>query len=94
MPRTFSREEFYDLVWSKPITHLAKEFVLSDVAIHKVCKKHDIPNTRTARFLELAQQQLMTMENNLNSGGLEARFERHHLFGDDDDHNFQLPYRY
>jgi hypothetical protein len=51
-------------------------------------------NTRTARFLELAQQQLMTMENNLNSGGLEARLERHHLFGDDDDHNFQLPYRY
>ncbi|MBN8849620.1 MAG: hypothetical protein BGO24_17995 [Sphingomonas sp. 67-36] len=40
----FTREEFYDLVWSKPMTHLAKEFALSDVALHKICKKHDIPN--------------------------------------------------
>ena len=30
MSRTFTREEFYDLVWSKPMTYLAKEFVLSD----------------------------------------------------------------
>ena len=44
MSRTFTREEFYDLVWSKPMTHLAKEFVLSDVALHKICRKHDIPN--------------------------------------------------
>ena len=44
MARQFTREEFYDLVWSKPMTHLAKEFALSDVALHKICKKHDIPN--------------------------------------------------
>lgn len=44
MVRTFTREEFYELVWSKPMTHLAKDFALSDVALHKICKKHDIPN--------------------------------------------------
>lgn len=44
MARVFTRQEFYDLVWSKPMTHLAKEFALSDVALHKVCKRHDIPN--------------------------------------------------
>lgn len=44
MARQFTREEFYELVWSKPMTHLAKEFVLSDVALHKICRKHDIPN--------------------------------------------------
>lgn len=44
MARTFTREEFYELVWSKPMTHLAKEFALSDVALHKICKKHGIPN--------------------------------------------------
>jgi hypothetical protein len=44
MSRVFTRQEFYDLVWSKPMTHLAKEFVLSDVALHKICRKHDIPN--------------------------------------------------
>ncbi len=44
MSRVFTRLEFYDLVWSKPMTHLAKEFALSDVALHKICKKHNIPN--------------------------------------------------
>jgi hypothetical protein len=44
MARQFTREEFYKLVWSKPLTHLAKEFVLSNVALHKICRKHDIPN--------------------------------------------------
>lgn len=44
MSRTFTRQEFYDLVWSKPMTHSAKEFALSDVALHKICRKHGIPN--------------------------------------------------
>lgn len=44
MARIYTREEFYDLVWSKPMTHLAKEFALSDGALHKICCKHDIPN--------------------------------------------------
>lgn len=44
MSRVFTRQEFYDLVWSKPMTHLAKEFALSDVALHKICRKHGIPN--------------------------------------------------
>jgi hypothetical protein len=26
------------------MTQLAKEFAISDVALHKVCKKHGIPN--------------------------------------------------
>lgn len=37
-----TREQLYDLVWSKPMTHLAKEFGMSDVAIRKHCKKLDI----------------------------------------------------
>lgn len=44
MTHTFSRREFYELVWSKPMTHLAKELGVSDVALHKVCRKHAIPN--------------------------------------------------
>lgn len=43
MATTFTREELYELVWSKPITHVAKQFGLSDVAVHKICKKHEIP---------------------------------------------------
>jgi len=26
------------------MTHLAKEFAISDVALHKICRKHGIPN--------------------------------------------------
>lgn len=44
MSRTFTRDEFYELVWSKPMTQLAKDFALSDVALHKICRKHGIPN--------------------------------------------------
>lgn len=43
MAKTFTRAEFYDLAWSKPITQLAKDFRLSDVAIHKICRKHVVP---------------------------------------------------
>ncbi|MEG3124893.1 hypothetical protein [Sphingomonas sp. GB1N7] len=43
MARVFTRSEFYDLVWSKPMTHLAKDFAISDVALHKISRKHDVP---------------------------------------------------
>jgi hypothetical protein len=44
MARVFTREQFYELVWSRPMTQLAKEFALSDVALHKICRKHGVPN--------------------------------------------------
>lgn len=47
MSQRFTRQEFYELVWSKPMTHLAKDFRLSDVALHKICRKHDIPSSIT-----------------------------------------------
>jgi hypothetical protein len=42
--RVFTREQFHDLAWSRPMTELAREFGLSDVALHKICRKHDVPN--------------------------------------------------
>ena len=38
-----SRIELYELVWSKPMTHLAKELGLSDVGLRKICVKYGIP---------------------------------------------------
>lgn len=38
-----TREELYALVWDRPMTKLAKEFGLSDVALHKICRKHEVP---------------------------------------------------
>ena len=41
--RVITREELYKLVWSKPITEVAKEFGMSDVGLAKVCKKLNVP---------------------------------------------------
>ena len=38
-----SRVELYELVWAKPMTHLAKELGLSDVGLRKICVKFGIP---------------------------------------------------
>lgn len=38
-----SRQELYDLVWSKPMTSLAKEYNISDNGLRKICKKLSIP---------------------------------------------------
>lgn len=38
-----SRQSLYDQVWSKPMTALAKEYGISDVALAKICRKLDIP---------------------------------------------------
>jgi hypothetical protein len=38
-----TRSEFYSLVWSSPLTALAPQFSVSDVALKNTCKKFGIP---------------------------------------------------
>jgi hypothetical protein len=40
---TLSRSKLYELVWSKPVTELAKDFGISDVALAKRCRAINIP---------------------------------------------------
>jgi len=40
---TFTREQFYETVWSAPATKIAKELGCSDVLIGKICKACKIP---------------------------------------------------
>jgi len=42
-PLTLSREDLYGLVWSNPMTELAQDFGLSDVALAKRCRKLGVP---------------------------------------------------
>ncbi len=42
-PLTLTREELYELVWSKPMLELAKDFGLSDVALAKRCRRLAVP---------------------------------------------------
>lgn len=39
----FTRAELYDLVWSEPLSRLARKYNISDNGIRKICKKHNIP---------------------------------------------------
>ena len=47
-----------------------------------------------AEFLGLAERRLASREAALLADGLEQRFEKNKLFGDDDDHAFRPPYGY
>ncbi len=37
------REALFEQVWSKPMTRLAKDYGISDVALGKICKRMQIP---------------------------------------------------
>jgi len=43
MVEGLTREELYEQVWSKPVTHLAKSFGLSDAGLAKICRDLNIP---------------------------------------------------
>jgi hypothetical protein len=43
MAKELSRRELYELVWARPITKVAVDLGISDVALHKICLKHRIP---------------------------------------------------
>ena len=37
MTKNISREALYELVWTKPLTHVAKDLGISDVMLGKMC---------------------------------------------------------
>lgn len=43
MAYVFTRQQLYELVWSGPITTLAKSLSISDVGLAKACRRGDIP---------------------------------------------------
>jgi hypothetical protein len=49
-----TRAQLYALVWEKPMVHVAKRFGISDVALRKICKKHDIPTPPLGYWAKLA----------------------------------------
>ena len=40
---TMSRNDLYRKIWLKSAVQLAKDWGISDVAIAKLCKKHNVP---------------------------------------------------
>jgi hypothetical protein len=40
---TLTRQEFYSLIWSTPLSQLAKTYAISDNGLRKMCKKYNVP---------------------------------------------------
>ncbi|MBY8961792.1 hypothetical protein KJK34_03400 [Flavobacterium sp. D11R37] len=40
---TLTRQEFYELIWSTPLSQLAKTYAISDNGLRKMCKKYKVP---------------------------------------------------
>ncbi len=48
-----NRRELYDLVWSTPMTALAKKYLISDSGLRKICVKMDIPLPKAGHWEKL-----------------------------------------
>jgi hypothetical protein len=53
-PLTLTRQQLYDRVWSVSAVQLAKELGVSDVAVAKACKRHQIPKPPLGYWAKLA----------------------------------------
>jgi len=42
-PCELSRKSLFEMVWSQPMTKLKAQFKISDVALTKICRRHEIP---------------------------------------------------
>jgi len=49
-----TRQELYDLIWSQPAKTIAPNFGISDVALSKLCEKHEIPQPPRGYWAKVA----------------------------------------
>jgi hypothetical protein len=54
MAKELSRRELYDLVWARPMTKVAVDLGISDVALHKICQKHRVPAPNRGYWAKVA----------------------------------------
>lgn len=52
-----SREQLYELVWSRPVTHVARELGISNVGLAKVCARLGVPRPGRGYWARKAQGQ-------------------------------------
>lgn len=75
--RRLTREELYALVWASPMTKVAKQFGLSDVALHKICRKHNVP-TPPQGYTYGSVGDLLDTYVRLKNAGIESYWPVHH----------------
>lgn len=55
--RTFTRQELFDLVWSKPMRDVADDLGISDRGLGKICMRHRVPSPMRGYWARLAAGQ-------------------------------------
>jgi hypothetical protein len=70
----FTRQQLYDLVWNKPTVQIAAEIGVSDVAVAKACKRHQIPKPPVGYWamLQHGKEVLRTELPKVDDPGLET----------------------
>src|SRR5690554_3642554 len=51
--KSLSREELYNLVWSKPVSKILKEYPITNTSFKNICKKNDIPLPKNGHWQKL-----------------------------------------
>lgn len=51
--RTFTRGQLYNLVWTRPIIAIARDLAISNLALAKICRDHDIPTPPAGHWMKL-----------------------------------------
>ncbi len=54
MSQQLTRAELHELVWKRPVTKVAADLGISDVALHKICRKHKVPVPSRGHWAKLA----------------------------------------
>lgn len=74
--RRLSRQELHELIWSEPITTLAKRFGISDRGLTKVCKRSDIP-TPPRGYWAKKQREFRLNQSTYQSAQMRVRVKLH-----------------
>ena len=59
---SYERDKLYEEVWSEPVTAVAKRYGVSDVAIHKACKRLQVPVPPRGYWAKLSAGQSVARE--------------------------------
>lgn len=60
---TLTRKEFYDLIWSEPLSRLSKKYAISDNGLRKMCKKYNVPIPKNGYWIKLKFNKPVRPEN-------------------------------
>lgn len=76
---TFTRQQVYDLVWQRPMIHIAKELGLSDQGLAKLCKREQIPRPQLGYWNKLAAGKMVGTKPPLPASASGADKVVHHV---------------